>query len=140
MLEHNGRARTFFQRKAPDVLTAVAACPVDCMHFVSFEELKELESARDDGVADDHRHFGNSPTRGYVAATPLHVSRRDSDANHRSSFYQYVLYSCSFAGRRLINLTTLFFESASCATNVLVSMMHLEFRVLMFLNIFCRII
>jgi len=88
MLEQNGRARTFLQRKSTDVVTAVAACPVDCMHFVSFDELKKLEIARDVGVADDHRHFGHTADRGYVAPTPLHVSRRDSDANHKSSFYQ----------------------------------------------------
>jgi hypothetical protein len=88
MLEQNGRARTFLQRKSPDVLTAVSACPVDCMHFVSFDELKKLETARDVGVADDHRHFGHTTDRGYIAPTPLHVSRRDSDANHKSSFYQ----------------------------------------------------
>jgi len=93
MLEHNGRARTFFQRKSPDVKAAVNACPVDCMHYVSYDELKELELARDEGVmaggeGDDHRHFGHSAARGYIAPTPLHVSRRDSDANHRSSFYQ----------------------------------------------------
>jgi hypothetical protein len=88
MLDQNGRARTYNQRKSLDVQTAVSACPVDCMHFVSFDELKELETARDVGVADDHRHFGHSSERGYIPPTPLHISRRDSDANHRSSFYQ----------------------------------------------------
>jgi hypothetical protein len=63
------------------------------MHFVSFDELKELELARDQGtssgiLAGDHRHFGHSDTHGYIAPTPLHVSRRESDANHRSSYYQ----------------------------------------------------
>ena len=89
MLEQ-GRARTFCQRNSPDVNSAVASCPVDCMHYVSFDELKELEIARDVGVADDHRHFGHSSARGYIPPTPLHISRRDSDANHKSSFYQYV--------------------------------------------------
>jgi ferredoxin len=93
MLEHNGRARTFVQRKSPDVKTAVASCPADCMHYVSYEELLELERARDDGVssgviANDHRHFGHSETRGYVAPTPLHVSRREMYTNHRDSYYQ----------------------------------------------------
>lgn len=85
----NGRARTYFQKASPDVAAAVATCPVDCMHLVSFDELKELETARDvgDGRAD-HRHFGNSPTKGYIGRTPLHVSRRGTDANHRSSWYQ----------------------------------------------------
>lgn len=95
MLEQNGRARAFLQRKSPDVLTAVSTCPVDCMHFVSFDELKKLEIARDVGVADDHRHFGHSADRGYIAPTPLHVSRRDSDANHKSSFYHYMQDKCS---------------------------------------------
>jgi hypothetical protein len=89
MLEQ-GRARTFCQRNSPDVISAVASCPVDCMHYVSFDELKELETARDVGVADDHRHFGHNSARGYIPPTPLHISRRDSDANHKSSFYQYV--------------------------------------------------
>jgi hypothetical protein len=89
MLEQ-GRARTFRQRNSPDVVSAVASCPVDCMHYVSFDELRELEVARDVGVADDHRHFGHSSARGYIPPTPLHISRIDSDANHKSSFYQYV--------------------------------------------------
>ena len=89
MLEQ-GRARTFCQRNSPDVLSAVASCPVDCMYHVSFDELKELEIARDVGVADDHRHFGHNSAQGYIPPTPLHISRMDSDANHKSSFYQYV--------------------------------------------------
>jgi hypothetical protein len=63
------------------------------MHYVSFDELKKFESIRDEPVAEHHRHFGHSQSRGYVAATPLHVSRRDSDANHKDSFYQYVMQS-----------------------------------------------
>lgn len=88
MLDFNGRARTFMQRNSPDVKAAVAACPVDCMKYVSFDELKELELARDNGVDDDHRHFGYTAARGYIPTTPLHVARRDSDASHKSSFYQ----------------------------------------------------
>jgi hypothetical protein len=88
MLEHNGRARAFSQRSSADVKGAVQSCPVDCMHYVSFDELKELEDARDIGVAADHRHIGHASTRGFINPTPLHVSRRDSDANHKSSFYQ----------------------------------------------------
>jgi hypothetical protein len=95
MLEQ-GRARTFCQRSSPDVVSAVSSCPVDCMHYVSFQELKELEMARDVGVADDHRHFGHNSARGYIPPTPLHISRRDSDANHKSSFYQYVMLGSDF--------------------------------------------
>ena len=85
----NGRARTYLQKASPDVSAAVATCPVDCMHFVSFDELKELETARDVGDGrEDHRHFGHSPSKGYIGRTPLHVSRRGTDANHRSSWYQ----------------------------------------------------
>lgn len=95
MTDYDGRARTFAQRSSPDVAAAVASCPVDCMHYVSFRELKELETARDHGDGrDDHRHFGQSPTRGYIAKTPLHVSGRDSDANHRSSWYHYLRNKC----------------------------------------------
>lgn len=93
MVPYNGRARAYFQRGSkPDVVAAVQTCPVaDCMHMVSFDELRQLETARDaDTTSNDHKHFGNTDARGYVAATPLHVSRRDSDANHRDSFYQYV--------------------------------------------------
>jgi len=89
MTEYDGRARTFHQSKSPDVATAVSSCPVDCMHYVSFRELKELETAREDGDGrDDHRHFGQSPDRGFISNTPLHVSRRGTDANHKSSWYQ----------------------------------------------------
>lgn len=84
----DGRARAFFQRPSKDVDAAVTACPVDCMHMVSYDELVELEVARDVGVSDDHRHFGHTQARGYIPRVPLHVSRRDSDANHKSSFYQ----------------------------------------------------
>ena len=49
MLE-NGKARTYKQRSAVQVNTAIATCPVDCMHKVSYEELKKLETARDHGV------------------------------------------------------------------------------------------
>jgi ferredoxin len=102
-----GRARTYQQRSnVPDVVAAVQSCPVtDCMHYVSYDELIELEYIRDNGFnsdststtndqslqpTNDHRHFGHSETRGYIPRVPLHVSRRDSDANHKSSFYQYV--------------------------------------------------
>lgn len=89
MTEYDGRARAFSQRNTPDVAAAVSACPVDCMHYVSFRELKTLETARDQGDGrKDHRHFGESPDRGWIALTPLHVAGRDSDANHRSSWYQ----------------------------------------------------
>ena len=89
MTEYDGRARTFQQRNGPDVAAAVKACPVDCMHYVSYRELKELEDARDRGDGrEDHRHFGQTKDRGYIGHTPLHVSRRGSDSNHRSSWYQ----------------------------------------------------
>ena len=85
----NGRVRAFAQRKAPEVSIAVSTCPVNCMHYVAFRELKELENARDHGDGrDDHRHFGSSSSRGYIGRIPLHVSGMDSDANHRSSWYQ----------------------------------------------------
>ena len=89
MLE-TGRARTFTQRKAPDVSVAVEVCPVNCMHKVSYHELKEMEEARDQGDGrSDHRHLGHR--RGH---TPLSVSGIDSDANHRSSWYHYLKQKC----------------------------------------------
>jgi ferredoxin len=96
ILGYDGRARTFSQRpKSQDIVSAVSTCPVDCMHYVSYEELKELETARDDGDGrEDHRHFGVSEARGYVERKPLHVQRRESDANHRSSWYHYLKDKC----------------------------------------------
>lgn len=89
MLE-SGRARTFSQRLAQDVTSAISACPVDCMHKVSFDELKEFEVARDHGDGrSDHRHLGHR--RGH---TPLSVAGIDSDANHRSSWYHYLKQKC----------------------------------------------
>lgn len=99
MIDHSGRARTYQQRANPDVEDAVAACPVSCMHNVSFDELKGLEKVRDQGInngSNDQRHFGYSNTRGYIAPTPLHVSRRDSDSNHKSSYYQLRVLYCWF--------------------------------------------
>lgn len=89
MTQYDGRARTFAQRNSPEIVTAIKTCPVDCMHFVSFQELKEFETARDHGDGrDDHRHFGQNKERGYMGTTPLYVSGMDSDANHKSSWYQ----------------------------------------------------
>jgi hypothetical protein len=88
MLE-SGRARTFKQRHSPDVDQAVASCPVNCMHPVTYKELKEYESARDYGDGrSDHKHLG----RGH---TPLFVAGIDSDANHRSSWYHTLKGDCS---------------------------------------------
>lgn len=89
MLE-SGRARTFSQRRTSDVSTAISVCPVSCMHKVGFEELKEMETARDNGDGrTDHRHLGHR--RGH---TPLSVAGIDSDANHRSSWYHYLKHKC----------------------------------------------
>ena len=89
MLE-NGRARTFQQRRGNDVKAGVAACPVNCMHMVSYDELKELEIVRDKGDGrDDHRHMGHR--RGH---TPLYVAGIDSDNNHRSSWYHHIKQKC----------------------------------------------
>ena len=57
MIQDTGRARAFYQSASEDVDAAVLSCPVHCMHYVSFDELKELEIARDDGDGrTDHRH------------------------------------------------------------------------------------
>ena len=90
MIDDTGRARTYSQSNTIDVENAVMACPVNCMHFMSFDELKEMELARDDGDGrDDHRHFG-----GRVTHTPLFVGGIDSDANHKSSWYHYLKQKC----------------------------------------------
>ncbi|KAL7549034.1 hypothetical protein ACHAWF_012296 [Thalassiosira exigua] len=90
MLEESGRARTYEQRSSIDVENTVMACPVNCMHRVSYDELKEMEASRDDGDGrTDHCHFG-----GGRAHTPLHVSGRDGDANHKSSWYHYLKQKC----------------------------------------------
>mmetsp|Transcript_6602 Transcript_6602/g.11398 ORF Transcript_6602/g.11398 Transcript_6602/m.11398 type:complete len:586 (+) Transcript_6602:116-1873(+) len=84
----SGRARTFHQRSGPDIDQAVEACPVACMHHVSYQELKEFETARDEGDGrTDHRHLGK-------AHTPLHVAGIDSDNNHRSSWYHTLKQKC----------------------------------------------
>jgi len=90
MIEDTGRARTYSQSNSLDVENAVMACPVTCMHWLSFDELKEMETSRDDGDGrTDHRHFG-----GRITHTPLHVAGRGSDANHKSSWYHYLKWKC----------------------------------------------
>jgi len=90
MLLDNGRARTFQQRNTPDVAMGVEACPVNCMHPVSFEELREMETARDHGDGrTDHRHFGDGR-----AHTALNVAGIGSDANHKSSWFHYLKNKC----------------------------------------------
>lgn len=85
----NGRARSYYQASTPEVSEAVAACPVNCIKFVSFDELKELETSRDIGDGrTDHKHLGRE-------MTPLHVSRRSSDASHKSSWYHHLKNKCS---------------------------------------------
>jgi len=90
MIEDSGRFRTFQQSSSVDVNDAVASCPVNCMHFMSFDELKEMEVSRDDGDGrSDHRHFGKGKQH-----TPLHVSRTSNDSNHKSSWYHYLKTKC----------------------------------------------
>jgi ferredoxin len=86
----DGRARTYKQRNSPDVAMGVEACPVSCMHPVSFDELKEMENARDHGDGrTDHRHLGGGRSH-----TSLHVAGIDSDANHKSSWFHYLQNKC----------------------------------------------
>ena len=90
LMMESGRARTFEQRQAPDVKQAVASCPVNCMHRVTFAELKEYETARDEGDGrNDHKHLGHR--RGH---TPLYVAGIDSDNNHRTSWYHTLKGKC----------------------------------------------
>lgn len=86
MMLESGRARTFNQRSSPEVDSAVASCPVDCMHSVTFRELKELEEVRDQGDGrSDHKYLGR-------VQTPLHVV--ESDHNRRSSWYHTLKHKC----------------------------------------------
>jgi hypothetical protein len=84
MLEETGRARTFLQRNTDEIEHAVLSCPVGCMHLVSYDELKEMESSR-----DNEGGFG-----GRVTHVPLHVAGRESDANRKSSWYHYLKAKC----------------------------------------------
>ena len=104
MLE-TGRARTFNQQSRPDVDQAVASCPVNCMHPVSFRELKEFETARDEGDGrTDHRHLG----KGHI---PLYVAGIDSDMNRRSSWYPPLKHRClgTYFCERLSHISSLRF-------------------------------
>jgi len=88
-MEPGGRASTFHQSNSAEVPIAVTACPVSCMHKVSFPELKEMENGRDKGDGrTDHRHLGRR------AHTPLNVARGSSDMNHKSSWYHYLKQKC----------------------------------------------
>jgi hypothetical protein len=88
MMVDSGRARTFDQRSSPDVEQAIASCPVDCMHPVTYRELEEFESARDHGDGrSDHKYLGQQQT-------PLHVAGMDSDNNRRSSWYHTLKQRC----------------------------------------------
>jgi hypothetical protein len=88
MMLDSGRARTFHQRNSPDVEAAVASCPVNCMHPVTYRELQEFESVRDNGDGKtDHRYLGQGHT-------PLHVAGMDSDNNRQSSWYHTLKHRC----------------------------------------------
>lgn len=88
----SGRARTYVQRLGLDVDDAVNACPVSCMHRVSFHELSTCESARDN-VREKGDHDHSPPHHG--GHIPLHVARRDSDRNRRTSLYHSLKAKCA---------------------------------------------
>jgi ferredoxin len=90
MLE-NGRARTFEQSNMSEVDTAVSICPVGCMHKVSFDELKEMETARDEIDSQSNRRDKGTVYNQHI---PLNVARIDSDANRRSSWYHSLKHKC----------------------------------------------
>ena len=50
------------------------------MHFVSFDELKEMEMFREKGD--------------FALHVPVHVAGRDSDANRKSSWYHHLKGKC----------------------------------------------
>ena len=72
-----------------DVEQAVDACPVSCMHRVSFDELKNCETARD---ADASSHFEKR-----VGHIPVHVAGIDSDRNRRTSLYHTMKARCAMS-------------------------------------------
>ncbi len=82
----NGRARCFEQTNMPEVVTALSACPVACIHPMSFDELKELENARD--------YQDGTSSSSYKSKIPLHVARRESDSNRKSSWYHSLKQKC----------------------------------------------
>ena len=82
----SGRARMFTQSNIPEVSTAVTVCPVQCMHKVSFDELTEMETARDVVIQGD-----NQSLKRHI---PLHVARMDSDVNRKSSHYHTLKHKC----------------------------------------------
>ena len=88
----SGRARTFDQRVGVDVDDAVNACPVSCMHRVSFQELSICETARDKGDGKAGRDHSPPHHGGHV---PLHVARGDSDRNRRTSLYHSLKARCA---------------------------------------------
>lgn len=52
------------------------------MHMVSYDELSEMETCRDEESFGGRTHV------------PVHVAGRDSDANRRSSWYHYLKGKC----------------------------------------------
>lgn len=89
-MEDSGRARTFFQRNSGDVEQAIDACPVSCMHHVSYQELSAFETARDERESRvDPKTF----EKGYTPI-PLHVAGMASDINRRSSEYHTLKHKC----------------------------------------------
>jgi ferredoxin len=84
----NGRARAFHQDNLPEIDIAVDVCPVSVIHKVSYRELKEFEIARDVN-AEDNRYSGHS---GHI---PIHVARRESDVNRRTSVYHTLKQDCA---------------------------------------------
>ena len=125
-MEYHGRARTFEQRKSADVGVAVSLCPVNCMHYVTFEDLKELEKVRDEGDGrKDHRHFGYTKDQTYVEVTPLHIARRNTDASHKDSWYHYHLTKCH--SEYILSVFRFCFQAEFFLTNALfVFSGHLE--------------
>ena len=91
MMLDTGRARTFHQTNGPDVASAVSTCPVNCMKYISFQELKDMENIRDKGGDKD----GNRLMDSKIGHTPLHVAGIASDANRKSSWYHYLKHKCS---------------------------------------------
>lgn len=87
----SGRARTYFQRAALDVDDAVLSCPVSCMHQVSFQELSKCEIARDGNGKEGDADYSPPHHQGHI---PLHVARRDSDRNRRTSLYHSLRAKC----------------------------------------------
>jgi hypothetical protein len=79
------------------------------MHMVSYDELKEMETSRDEESFGGRTHV------------PVHVAGRDSDANRKSSWYHYLKAKC---GKFIMYATSRYLHHMHMAhTSILLAML-----------------